>query len=292
MATEWQAPPNADVILRASGGREFHAHKLVLSLASSVFRDMFSVPQPQPTEPSQLPIVDVNDPPGALEMFLRIIYPTRTPLINDLGTVAAVLRLADKYDARDVLDVHRDYLPSTYSSLLPIQMYAILCACGREEEAGAAARRAPFASLKILDSNPLLQLITTTQYQRLTSFMIARDRRMREIIRRHREYIARGSYPCQDIHHSIYSSAIVSTLQAAFEADPCVQVKEALGLVLSAPYTFPQCGGSCRYNVGGVREYAEGLLKELVEMAQNLSWGDPHKEEDEAPEFETFEVDI
>jgi hypothetical protein len=281
MATEWQAPPNADVILRASGGRKFHAHKLVLSLASSVFRDMFSVPQPQPTEPSQLPIVDVNDPPGALEMFLRIIHPTRTPLINDLGTVAAVLRLADKYDVRDVLDVHRDYLPSTYSSLLPIQIYAILCACGHEGEAGAAARRVSFASLKTLDSNPLLPLITTTQYQRLASFMTARDERMREIIRRHHGYIARSSgYSCNDNHHSIYSSTIVSTLQAAFEADPCVQVKEALGLVLNAPYTFPQCGGSCRYNVGGVRKYAERLLEELVEMAQNLSWEDPHKQQE------------
>ena len=278
MTTQWKTPPDADIILRASGGREFHAHKLVLSLASSVFRDMFSVPQPSPTEPSQLPIVDVNDSPEALEIFLLIIYPARKPLINDVQTLASVLCLADKYDAKGVLDVQRDYLPSTYGTLSPIQMYTILCACGREEEAGAAARRVPFASLKTLDSSPLLQLITIAQYQRLVSFMTARDQRMREIVSEHHKDVASGGrYSCNDVAHSLYSSTIVVTLQAAFEADPCTQVEKALNLVLSAPCTFKQCGDSCRYNVDGVRKYAEKLLKELVEMAQDLSWEDPHE---------------
>ena len=278
MTTQWKTPPDADVILRASGGREFHAHKLVLSLASSVFRDMFSVPQPSPTGLSQLPIVDVNDSPEALEIFLLIIYPTRKPLINDLQILTSVLRLADKYDAKGVLDVQRDYLPSTYGALPPIQMYTILCACDREEEAGAAARRVPFASLKTFDSSPLLQLITIAQYQRLVSFMTARDQRMREIVSEHHRDIASGGYyPCHDAAHSVYSSTIVATLQAAFEGDPCIQVEKALSLVLSAPCMFKQCSDTCRYNVDGVRKYAEKLLKELVEMAQNLSWEDPHK---------------
>ena len=278
MATQWKTPPDADVILRASGGKEFHAHKLVLSLASPVFRDMFSVPQPPATKPSQLPTVDVDDSPEALEAFLLLIYPTRKPLIDDIQTLASVLRLADKYDAKDVLDVQRDYLPSTYNTLPPIQMYAILCACGREEEAGAAARRVPFASLKTLDSSPLLQLMTITQYQRLVSFMTARNRRMREIVNKHHGDIAKGGrYSCKDTAHSLYSSAIITTLQAAFETDPCTQVERALSLVLSAPCTFPQCNDSCRYTVAGVRKYAEELLRELVKMAQNLSWEDPHK---------------
>ena len=282
MATQWKTPPGADIILRASGGQEFHAHKLVLSLASSVFRDMFSVPQPPPTEPSQLPIVDVNDSPEALEIFLLTIYPTRKPLIDDVQTLASVLRLADKYDAKDVLNIQRDYFPSTYNTLPPIQLYAILCACGREEEAEAAARRVPFASLKALDSSPLLQLITITEYQQLVSFMIARDQKMREIVKEHHKDISDGGrFSCDDTAHSLYSGTIVTTIQAAFEADPCVQVEKALSLVLSAPSTFPPCESGCRYNAAGVRKYAEGLLKELVEMAQDLSWEDPHEEQEE-----------
>ena len=279
MVTEWPNPPDADVILRASGGKEFHAHKLVLSLASPVFRDMFSVPQPPPPEPSQLPIIDVNDPPEALEAFLRFIYPTRNPLIDNVETLASLIRLVDKYDSKDVLDVHGPYPPPTYTDFSPIEMYLTLCACGREEQAEAAARCVPFASLKTLDSNPLLQLITTTQYQQLLSFLTARDQRMREIVGRHQAKID-GRFPtqCRDLVHSLYSGTIASTIQAAFEMDPCVRVGEALGLVASAPHTSPQCSDDCKYSVGGVRRYAEELLEELVGMAQDLSWEDPHME--------------
>ena len=279
MAAGWQNSSDADVILRASEGKEFHAHKLILSFASPIFRDMFSIPQPSLTESSQLPIVDVGDPPEALEIFLQIIYPTPNPLISDIETLASVLRLGDKYDAKAIRDVHAYYHPSAYSNLPPVQMYAILCASGREGDAGAAARRVPFAALETLDSSPLLQLITTTQYQRLVSFMAVRDRKMRQIVNKHHGDIAKfGGHPCNDTPHSLFSSTIVTTIQAAFEADPCTQVAEALSLVSRAPCTFPQCGVRCRYNVAGLRGYAEGLLKELVEMAQKLSWEDPRKE--------------
>ena len=91
MAIEWQTPRDADVILRASGGKEFHARKIILSLSSPVFRDMFSVPQPTPTGSSDLPIVDVDDPPEALGTFLQTIYPGLNPTINDVGTLASIL---------------------------------------------------------------------------------------------------------------------------------------------------------------------------------------------------------
>jgi len=274
MAAEWQTLPGADVILRASGGKEFHAHKVILSLASPVFRDMFSVPQPPSADSSQLPIVDVNDPPEAFEMFLRTIYPTRNPLITDVETLVTILRLADKYDARDTIDIHRDYLPPTPNNSPPIELYAILCACGRDKEAGAAARRVPLASLDSLDSNPLLQLMTATQYQRLASLMAARDKRMRAIVKSHQQRIQldrQGACP-SDAAHQLYSSTITASLQAAFEANPCVQVTEALGIVSNAPLTFSPCRDKCRYSLQGLRYYAEGLLKELVGMAEALPW--------------------
>ena len=117
MTTEWQNLPDADIILRASGGKEFHAHKLVLSLASPVFRDMFSVPQPPPTNESpKLPVVDVHDSPEALEIFLQFIYPIRNPVIRDAYTLASIVRLADKYDAKDAVNLHKGYPPSMYNA--------------------------------------------------------------------------------------------------------------------------------------------------------------------------------
>ncbi|KAF9781556.1 hypothetical protein BJ322DRAFT_230354 [Thelephora terrestris] len=156
---EWQNPPDADVILRASGGKEFHAHKLVLSLASPIFRDVFSLALPTKTEPAKPPIVDVHDPPEALEIFLQIIYPMRNPSINDPQTLASVLRLADKYDAKAVLDARKDYALSIPIDPPPIHLYVVFSACGREKEAEAAARRVPFTSLAVL-SGPLLPLMT------------------------------------------------------------------------------------------------------------------------------------
>jgi hypothetical protein len=277
MTAGWQNPPDADVILRAPGGEELHAHKCFLSYASPVFRDMFSIPQPPAGSP-QTPIIDVDDPPEALEIFLHIIYPTHNPLINDAKTLASVLRIADKYGSKGVLDIYKYYLAPTWSNFPPIEMYAILCVYGSEKEVGAVARRVSFTSLRTLNSNLLLQFITSTQYQRLVSFLLARDEKMREIASWHHDEIANdGPGSCIDDLHSSYSSTIVATLQAAFGADPCVQVSEALRIVLRDPCTPPQCKGRCRYGPAGLQEYAEGLLKELVEMGQNLSWENPHE---------------
>jgi len=273
MAAKWQNPPDAGVILRASGGKELHAHKVVLSLASSVFRDLLSVPQP-PVESSQTPIIDVDDPPEALEAFLQIIYPIPNPPANNTETLASLLRLADKYDAKVVFDTFKTCSPLTcVDPPPPIHIYVILCACGLEKDAEAVARRVPFASLICLDSRHL-HLMTTVQYHRLVSFMIARHQRMQQIVNQHREHIVRDAFCCFETTRQLYSSIIVGTVQAAFEADPCVRVVEALGLVSRAPVQFSLCGVKCRFGVAGLQKYAEGLLKELVEMAESLPWVD------------------
>ena len=274
--TGWQTPPDADVILRASGGKEIHAHKLVLSLASPVFMDMFSLPQPPPgAKSSQLPIVDINDPPEALEMFLQIIYPTSNPPTRDIETWTPVVHLANKYDAGIVLDVYKDHLLLMCIDSPPLHVYAILCFSGRKKEAEAIARRVSFASLAPLNSHPLLRLMTLEHYQRLVMLMVSRDKRMREILREGRaNFVKSLTWPCNDTSHHLYSGAIAASLQAAFEANPCVQVVEALGIVSSAPPTFSPCKVGCKYDVSGLRGYAEGLLSKLVEMAESLPWVD------------------
>ena len=275
MAAEWQNPPDADVILRASGGREFHAHRLILSLASPVFRDMFSIPQPSDGS-SQIPIIDVGDPPEALEVFLQVIYPFRNPPIEDVEAMASLLRLADKYDAKVALDAYKDYLPSMCIDPPPIHMYAVMCAFGREKEARAAARRVSFASLAHLNSCPLLRLMTVEHYQRLIKFMIARDQKMRAIVSSHQSKIALDfKYGCNDYAHILYASNITGPIQAAFEADPCIRVVEALGLVPSAARASTLCRDvDCRYDTSKLQVYAESLLEELAEMAGSFPWVD------------------
>jgi len=280
MTAEWQIPPDADVILRASGGKEFHAHKIVLSLASPVFRDMFSVPQPQPTESSKLAVVDVHDPPEALETFLQIVYPTPDPPINDTETLASVLRLADKYNAGAILDICKEYLLSTCPDSPPIYIYAILCICGREKEAEAAARRVPLASLASLGSHPLLRLMTVEHHRRLTRFVVTRGERMREILSdRRAEFVKRLLSSCSSgssntMWHWLYFNTVIASLQAAFEVNPGVRVAEALGIVSSAPpmHAFSPCWSGCIYGARRLREYAESVLNDLIKMAEELPW--------------------
>jgi len=97
--------PDGDVILRALGppSHDFRVHKLVLSLASPVFKDVFSLPQPTSGTSSvaEIEIVEVADPPHALDIILRLIYPFTPPSFDgNLDTLVECLIVADKYDIK------------------------------------------------------------------------------------------------------------------------------------------------------------------------------------------------
>lgn len=117
--------------------------------------------------------------------------------------------------------------------------------------------------------------MTFEHYQRLVVFLVARDKRMREILSTGQAEIQENlPYGCSSADHGLYSSTIASSLRDALEKNPCVQVIEALGIVSSAPLRFSPCSVGCTYDVRGLRGHAEGLLKELVEMAESLPWVD------------------
>jgi hypothetical protein len=63
----------------------------------------------------------------------------------------------------DPLGVHKGHLSLMYTDP-PISTHASLCACGREKDAEAAARRVPFVSVTSL-SGHLLCLMTVEHYQ-------------------------------------------------------------------------------------------------------------------------------
>ena len=99
---------------------------------------------------------------------------------------------------------------------------------------------------------------------------------MREIVKRHQVQLqtkGQGSHWCpRDAVHQLYSGTITASLQAAFEANPCVQVVEALNVVSSASLRFSTCRTNCGYNLQGLQNCAERLLRELVTMTEELPW--------------------
>jgi len=146
--------PDADVIVRAplqQGSKElkdFHVHKAILSIASTLFRDLFSIPQPpQPSESdTTLPIVQIAESAGVFEVFLRLIYPIEPPVIDSLQLIL--------------------FSPSFLEND-PILVYAIACRANLDEEARLAIPYT-FGTDLVQDISPdKLRMMTVESYHHL-----------------------------------------------------------------------------------------------------------------------------
>ncbi|KAJ7449092.1 hypothetical protein B0H11DRAFT_2079537 [Mycena galericulata] len=91
--------PYGDIILQAES-TQFRVNRDNLALQSSVFADMFAVPQP-PNEPTVegCPIVQVSDSAKDWELLLGVLYNPFPPnRKRPFPVLAAMLRLGRKYD--------------------------------------------------------------------------------------------------------------------------------------------------------------------------------------------------
>ncbi|KAF9649052.1 hypothetical protein BDM02DRAFT_1981589 [Thelephora ganbajun] len=133
--------PDGDIILRTQSlpNRHFRVHKLVLSLASSVFKDMFGMPQPEPDASTvDTEVVDVTDPPQALDLILRLIYPIPPPIVNNLDLLVEGLVITDKYNIAGARARLRMRL-AKFVNEDPLRAYAIASRFGFDEEAERAS---------------------------------------------------------------------------------------------------------------------------------------------------------
>jgi len=139
---------DADVILQAplqSGPdqplKDFHLHKNILSIASTLFHDMFTLPQPPqpPAGDINIPVIQVTEPAEIFEAFLRFIYPIEPPAINSLQLVDDLFQLAEKYMANGVRARLKQTLVSpSFLRDDPIWVYALACRAGFDAEATLA----------------------------------------------------------------------------------------------------------------------------------------------------------
>jgi len=150
---------NGDIILRAGqqpdSTHDFRIHKLILSLASPVFRAMFTSHQPSHQAPigqhDTIPAINVPDSPEALDVVLRVIYPgVATPKIDDLPTLTAVFPVMERYKIAYILPILgkslRVFLPGD-----PIAVYTVAYRFGLLEVAKEAARALIWQSYGNLD---------------------------------------------------------------------------------------------------------------------------------------------
>ncbi|GJE95564.1 hypothetical protein PsYK624_117500 [Phanerochaete sordida] len=140
------APPpfdktSADVILRTSDKVDFHAHMIILSLASPFFSTMFSIPQSTAATRLECPTVEIAEDSATLECLLRYCYPVSDPIIaeDNFDALDRVLGAAKKYEFVEATELIYKVL---YRAAIPYPraIFAIACQHDDEDLASSAAR--------------------------------------------------------------------------------------------------------------------------------------------------------
>ena len=241
MPLAFSTTDNGDVILRTHSELDsvydFHVHKIILSLASPVFSDMFSVPQPadRTTGEHQLQIIDTSDHPEVLDTLLQLIYPgVEPPIITNLSTVKAVLSAADKYNITSLYPVLRGYL-KTFLPTHPFEVYVVACRFGFREEAKEAARVANTRSILCGGTDEVANGISTIDLLRFTRFVQERENKGRSIIGE--LFGDWGMDP--DCNHwddgKDFYFHLGKAVEDAFALNPCVGMKDLLVLLNKVP---------------------------------------------------------
>ncbi|KAF8472310.1 hypothetical protein DFH94DRAFT_655574 [Russula ochroleuca] len=95
--------PNANLIIRSSDFVDFRVHQPVLSMASPVFKDLLSLPQPSDSETVDgLLVVQLSEGSELLNSLVSMLYPIRMVIPNSYDKVLYLLAGCQKYEMTSV----------------------------------------------------------------------------------------------------------------------------------------------------------------------------------------------
>ncbi|KAH9022497.1 hypothetical protein EDB84DRAFT_1580613 [Lactarius hengduanensis] len=135
----------ADIIVRTSDLVGFLVHKSVLASSSSVFRDMFTLPDPSNDGTTNgLPVVDISEDAELVRSLITMLYPIPSELPASYDKTLALLAAAQKYEMDAVqssirAEVARGPSP-TLDGAQVFRAYAIASSNGLRPETEMAAR--------------------------------------------------------------------------------------------------------------------------------------------------------
>ena len=182
-SSPFDEPSDGDVILKSSDGVLFRAHKVILSLASPFFRDMFSLPQAgsPPDGLANAPVIPFSESSEIIDALLRFIYPEEDPDLKPVHEIEGAVEAAIKYDIPKCISALRKKLIQC-ASKEPIRVFMIACKNNLADVASAAAHLSlrrpilysfelgsvvlPFSALEDITAGSLFRLI---EYQRQCS---------------------------------------------------------------------------------------------------------------------------
>ena len=257
--------PDADAILRSSDGKEFHIHRIILSLASPVFQGMFNLPQ-STNPPSQIPTIDVAESSDILEPFLQYLYPRSPPTIPNSVMWANLYTIADKYGAEVVMDLLRIILIPQFLEMSPLRVYALASHWGLEEEAKIASTRT--LTIDISGGLPKddAELMGGDACQRLYLLHINRREAARVLVTNHP--LPSTSHPFCGCPSPGYIS-LVPTLSQRVAARPWLTAEDLYKEAARWNYPIP-CSEDCRNAFKNMHVYFNSLLEGISELPRTI----------------------
>ncbi|KAI9441856.1 hypothetical protein H4582DRAFT_1935428 [Lactarius indigo] len=126
-------PPHADVIIQSSDLVNFRVNKVVLSVSSPFFADMFSLPQPSDTPDNEvvdgLPVMRLSEDAELLNRLLTMLYPVPSAVPDSYDKVVELLAACQKYDMAGVQSSIRTEIksrgPAVLTGMVAYRAYAI-----------------------------------------------------------------------------------------------------------------------------------------------------------------------
>ncbi|KAF8986377.1 hypothetical protein BDQ17DRAFT_1492878 [Cyathus striatus] len=115
----------ADLIIRSSDNVQFYVHKLILSLASSFFRDMFSLPQ-NGDHNGSLSMLEMSEASSTVDKILRLCYPVHDPVINEWVPAVGILQAVIKYQMDEAISIMTERF-KLFIPLSPGGVYGFAC---------------------------------------------------------------------------------------------------------------------------------------------------------------------
>ena len=262
---------DADVVIRAAGTHDFRVHKLILSLVSPIFKDMFTIPQPPAGSPDVLPHVDVEESEDTWDNILETIYPMPNPTIYDLDDLESLFLTAVKYEMQTVIDVHQKCFENRAFLLEnPLRLYAIACACGLDDQAKYVARNAGLLEVVRISQGGNLRGLGVEKYCRLIAFLVERDNELPPILEKGWESFY-SSCNCRKEGVEFYKTAKekLKLPHAQVEEVYISALEERRG---SACARCRWESGACVLLTPNIREFLERMFKKRDKVCDKFMW--------------------
>lgn len=247
---------DGDVVLRVGPDDTFRIHKLVLSLVSPVFKDLFQNARPDQPDGGPggfIPVIPIADSPESVDLLLRFIYPgVVPPTITDPTVLSALLTVADKYGVQVISPIVKVRLAD--EEVLkkdPFGAYIVARRWGFSDEAKGAARRLTLTGIMESPSSKDPQNLAGEDFFRLLWFMQKRGDEAKNTIRRSLvdwnrdsdlESIACSKH--SDIRAREFYDALAGVIIEEFDINPCLDAWKLVATLQSAP--DPPDTGFCR----------------------------------------------